>query len=439
MRDAVIDAVTRYGTQFSSSRAYLQSPQYNELEPLLDEMFGGHVLVTPTTSLGHLATLPVLVESTDAVLLDHQVHASVQMAANQLRVKGATVELIRHNNMERLEAMIQRLAQTHNKLWYMADGVYSMFADFAPFDELLELLDRYEQLHLYIDDSHGVGWAGKHGRGPALDAMGMHPRLIAACSLNKSFATAGGAIVFPNAEMEAQGPQHRRADDLLRPGPAAAARRRDRSRRRSTSPTSCRSCRPRCATASSSSPTSPTSSCIPLASRDVTPIRYIPLGLPAVTHDVLHARARGRPLHEPRHVPGRPDEALRRPRDADAASHRGRHPRAGRLARAPRPGRAGARWRGRQAPPRQDRRLGPDADARAPPLRRRRWTRPSGTACSASAARSPSTACSSSSAPSAARASGPRTSGASTTTSSATPSGVPCWPRSSRRRCGRTT
>ena len=114
MRDAVIDAVTRYGTQFSSSRAYLSSPQYAELEALLDEMFGGHVLVTPTTSLGHLATLPVLVESTDAVLLDHQVHASVQMAANQLRVKGATVELIRHNNMERLEAMIERLAPEHD-------------------------------------------------------------------------------------------------------------------------------------------------------------------------------------------------------------------------------------------------------------------------------------------------------------------------------------
>ena len=32
--------------------------------------------------LGHLATLPCLVDSTDAVLLDHQVHASVQMAAN---------------------------------------------------------------------------------------------------------------------------------------------------------------------------------------------------------------------------------------------------------------------------------------------------------------------------------------------------------------------
>ena len=97
------------------------------------------------------------------------------MAANQLRVKGTTVDLIRHNNMERLEAMIQRVAKTSNRIWYMADGVYSMFADLAPFAELRELLDRYEQLYLYIDDSHGVGWAGKHGRGPALDVARRPP------------------------------------------------------------------------------------------------------------------------------------------------------------------------------------------------------------------------------------------------------------------------
>ena len=114
------------------------------------------------------------------MLLDHQVHASVQMAANQLRVKGTTVELVRHNNMERLEAMIERLATAHDRIWYMADGVYSMFADLAPFAELRELLDRHPQLRLYVDDSHGVGWAGTHGRGPALEVLGGHPRVIVA-------------------------------------------------------------------------------------------------------------------------------------------------------------------------------------------------------------------------------------------------------------------
>ena len=45
LKQATIDAVLRYGTQFSSSRGYLSSPQYIELEALLGEMFGGHVLV----------------------------------------------------------------------------------------------------------------------------------------------------------------------------------------------------------------------------------------------------------------------------------------------------------------------------------------------------------------------------------------------------------
>jgi 7-keto-8-aminopelargonate synthetase-like enzyme len=287
MREAVIDAVTRYGTQFSSSRGYLSSPQYLELESLLDVMFGGHALVVPTTSLGHLATLPVLVESTDAVLLDHQVHASVQMAANQLRVKGATVELIRHNNMERLEAMIERLAPKHSRIWYMADGVYSMFADLAPFEDLRALLDRHPQLELYIDDSHGVGWAGKHGRGPALDALAGHPRVIAACSLNKSFAAAGGAIVFPNEELRrkvrtAGGP-------MLFSGPVqppllGAAIQSAKIHLSDELPVLQAALRERIDLFTDLAD----EFCLPLASRDVTPIRYVPLGLPVVTHDVIH-------------------------------------------------------------------------------------------------------------------------------------------------------
>src|SRR3954466_5198487 len=75
LREAVVDAVRRYGTQFSSSRSYLQAPPYLQLEAMLEEAFGGPVIVTPSTSLGHLAALPVLVASTDAVVLDQQVHA----------------------------------------------------------------------------------------------------------------------------------------------------------------------------------------------------------------------------------------------------------------------------------------------------------------------------------------------------------------------------
>ena len=249
-------------------------------------MFGGHVLVTPTTSLGHLSALPVLVESTDAVILDHQVHASVHMAANQLRVKGITVELIRHNNVERLEAMIERLKPRHRRIWYMADGVYSMFADLAPFAELRRLLDRHEQLQLYIDDSHGVGWAGKHGRGPALDALGMHPRLIVAASLNKSFAAAGGALVFPDPDLRrrvrtAGGPMM--FSGPIQPPLLGAAIASAKIHLSDELPVLQAALRERVELFTELAE----EFCLPLATRDLTPIRYVPLGLPVVAHDVI--------------------------------------------------------------------------------------------------------------------------------------------------------
>lgn len=284
LRKGVVDAVMRYGTQFSSSRTYLSAPPYIELEAKLEAMFGGHVILAPTTTLGHLAALPVLVESGDAVILDQMVHHSVQMASNQLRAQGTTVELIRHNRMDRLESMVERLAQRHNRVWYLADGVYSMFADFAPFAELTSLLDRHEQLHMYIDDSHGVGWTGRHGRGPALEHMGVRERLIVAASLNKSFAAAGGALIFPNAELKRRvrllgGPMI--FSGPIQPpmlGAALASADIHLSAELEERQAALRQRVELCTELLQEF-------CLPLAANDLTPIRYVTLGLPAAAQD----------------------------------------------------------------------------------------------------------------------------------------------------------
>jgi 7-keto-8-aminopelargonate synthetase-like enzyme len=286
MRQAVCDAVMRYGTQFSSSRAYLSSPQYPELETLLSEMFGGYVLVTPTTSLGHLSAMPVLIGADDALILDQQVHNSIQTAAHQLRVHGTPVEMIRHNRMDRLVKMIDRLAPDHRNIWYAADGVYSMFSDYAPFAELAELQERYPQLHLYIDDSHGIGWAGKHGRGPALDALGGRDRLVVAGSLNKSFAAAGGALVFPDPELR------RRVRTLggpmlfsgpIQPPMIGAAIQSARIHLSEELEIRQAALRERIELFDELI----AEFCLPLATVDATPIRYVPIGLPVIAQDVV--------------------------------------------------------------------------------------------------------------------------------------------------------
>jgi 7-keto-8-aminopelargonate synthetase-like enzyme len=201
LQAGVSEAVRRYGTQFASSRIYMQAPLYAELEHRLGEMFGGHVLVAPTTTLGHAAALPVLVGPQDAVIMDQQVHQSVQMAADHLRCQGTVIKMIRHSDISQLESALAQLAG-YARIWYLADGVYSMYADIAPLEQLAALLQREDRLHLYIDDSHGVGWAGRHGRGPTLDRLGSHERVVVAASLCKSFAAGGAAVVFPDAELK---------------------------------------------------------------------------------------------------------------------------------------------------------------------------------------------------------------------------------------------
>jgi 7-keto-8-aminopelargonate synthetase-like enzyme len=195
LKAAAIDAIQRYGIQYSTSRSYVSCTLYKELEDLIGKIFDAPILLTPTITLGHQAVIPIVVESGDVIILDQQVHASVQYAANNMQLKGIGISVIRHNNMEELEMAINKLDNC-NRIWYMADGIYSMYGDYAPIKELETLLNRYPKLHLYMDDAHGMSWTGKSGRGFVLSQMKMHPRMIVGTSFAKGFGTGGGAFVF---------------------------------------------------------------------------------------------------------------------------------------------------------------------------------------------------------------------------------------------------
>ena len=109
----VVDAVTKYGSQFSSSRAYASVTLYSEAENLLEEIFERPVLLAPTVTLGHLSNIPVLVGDRDCVIMDIQVHSCVQTAAQLVKARGIHVELIRHNRMDILEERIIELKEKY--------------------------------------------------------------------------------------------------------------------------------------------------------------------------------------------------------------------------------------------------------------------------------------------------------------------------------------
>lgn len=200
IKNGAIEAIKKFGTQFSSSRAYLSLSLYRELENLLSLMFEMPVIASPTTTLGHFSNIPVLVSPDDLVIMDAKLHASVQMALQLIKARGGKIEVVRHNRIDMLEDIILNNKDKYNKIWYMADGVYSMYGDYSPVEDLMELLDRQEQLHLYFDDAHGMSWTGKNGTGYVRSKMKRHERLYLTTSLNKAFASGGGALIFPNEE-----------------------------------------------------------------------------------------------------------------------------------------------------------------------------------------------------------------------------------------------
>lgn len=196
LKEAAIKAIEQYGVQFYTVRAYLSLHMYKELETMMDEIFGHPTVVMPTTMLGHLSCLPVLVGNKDAVIMDHQVHTSVQMTTKILKSGGTHSEMIRHNRMDYLESRIQKLITQYDKVWYLADGVYSMYGNTAPMEDLYALMNKYEKFYLYIDDSHGMSWTGKHGNGAVLSRIPFHPQMVLVTSLGKAFGASGGVGVF---------------------------------------------------------------------------------------------------------------------------------------------------------------------------------------------------------------------------------------------------
>lgn len=202
LKDAASKAIYDYGTQFPLSKTYISHPLYATLEEKLFQMYGQHIIVTKNSTLGHLAVIPTVVRDEDAVILDHQVHWSVQSAAQLLKTRGIPVEMIRHNDMDMLQSKINALGNKVKNIWYMADGVYSMFGDFAPVEQIKALATKYPQLHLYFDDVHGMSWRGKHGTGFISSTFKQLPEnLLLFGTLSKTFGASGAVLVCPNKKL----------------------------------------------------------------------------------------------------------------------------------------------------------------------------------------------------------------------------------------------
>ncbi|PPD47996.1 MAG: 8-amino-7-oxononanoate synthase [Methylotenera sp.] len=142
-------------------------------------------------STGYMANIGVLGALTgrgDAIFADKLNHACLNDGAY---FSHAEFQRYPHNDVAALEKLLQ--ASTANHKLIAADAVFSMDGDIAPIPEYLALCEKYDA-YLYLDDAHGFGVLGEHGKGSLNHFKVKSPRIIMMATLGKAAGVAGAFV-----------------------------------------------------------------------------------------------------------------------------------------------------------------------------------------------------------------------------------------------------
>jgi len=191
---AAARAMAQYGCGAGASRLICgNSTCHEELESCL-----AHFKRTESAlafSSGYAAamgTIPALCGRGDILILDKLCHACLVDAA---RLSGATLRVFPHNDMNCLERHLRwaRERAPAARVMVLAESVYSMDGDTAPLAEMVELKERFDAW-LFLDEAHGIGVIGDHGRGLA-EAMGLAHRIeVQMGTLGKALGSHGAYV-----------------------------------------------------------------------------------------------------------------------------------------------------------------------------------------------------------------------------------------------------
>lgn len=144
----------------------------------------------------NLGTVQALVGRGDTVFADKLNHASLNDA---MLLSRATVKRYRHGDIAQLAQLLQ---QTNNgRKLIITDAVFSMDGDIAPLPQLLALCEQHDAW-LLVDDAHGFGVLGQHGRGSLSHFNLASPRIIYMATLGKAAGVSGAFVAAEQVVIE---------------------------------------------------------------------------------------------------------------------------------------------------------------------------------------------------------------------------------------------
>ena len=136
----------------------------------------------------------------DIVLSDQLNHASIIDAARLAKaITKCQTTVYRHADMADLDQKLTAARDRRTRM-VITDGVFSMEGSIAPLPDLVELCRRHDAV-LVVDDSHGTGVLGEHGRGTA-EHFGLLGEIdVITSTLGKALGGAAGGFVAGSAAL----------------------------------------------------------------------------------------------------------------------------------------------------------------------------------------------------------------------------------------------
>lgn len=188
--DAACSGAAQYGVGAGASHLIVgHSAAHHQLEQALAQFLElPQALLFSTGYMANLGIVSALLGRNDVVLADKLNHASLNDAALLARA-----QFVRYNHCDlaHLEQALSK-AQGGRKL-VVTDAVFSMDGDIAPVPQLLALCERYDAT-LLLDDAHGFGVLGEHGRGVLEHFNVQSSRIIYMATLGKAAGVFGAFV-----------------------------------------------------------------------------------------------------------------------------------------------------------------------------------------------------------------------------------------------------
>ncbi len=139
-----------------------------------------------------------LLDAEDAIVSDELNHASI---IDGIRLAKAQRYRYKNGDMADLEAkLVEAKAANARHILIATDGVFSMDGYIAKLKEICDLAEKYGALTM-VDDSHAVGFMGRHGRGTP-EHCGVEGRIdIITGTLGKALGGASGGYTSGRKEI----------------------------------------------------------------------------------------------------------------------------------------------------------------------------------------------------------------------------------------------